>query len=210
MRIAAEPYDRTQMLQRHQMLAPLGVDGLQKDLLFDIANRFRAERFFLLGHPLVRGVFQPLAHRLVVNTFFLRPRDDRRVETKVLEHLGIQLFDGPLIGIAARRHMLCNHILDHLMPHVAGDFRQVLRLHDLAALAKNDLALLVHHVVELQQLLANVKVAAFDLRLRAFQRLVHPRVHNRLAFLHAERGQDFFQTLGTENPHQIVFEAQEE
>jgi hypothetical protein len=38
--------------------------------------------------------------------------------------------------------------------------------HDVPALAEDDLPLVVHHVVKFQQLLANVEIAAFDLRLR--------------------------------------------
>jgi hypothetical protein len=41
----------------------------------------------------------------------------------------------------------------------------ILGLHDLQPLAEDRLALVVHHVVELQQLLADVEVAAFDLGL---------------------------------------------
>jgi hypothetical protein len=55
--------------------------------------------------------------------------------------------------------------------------------------AKIDLPLVVHHVVELQQLLADVEVAPLDLGLRAFERLVHPGVDDRLAFLHAQRAE---------------------
>ena len=34
---------RAQVFERHQMLAPLGVDRLQQDLLFDHAHRLVAE-----------------------------------------------------------------------------------------------------------------------------------------------------------------------
>jgi hypothetical protein len=51
---------------------------------------------------------------------------------------------------------------------------------------EDHLALVVHHVVELQQLLADVEVAPLDLRLRLLERLVHPGVHDGLALFHAE------------------------
>ena len=66
--------------------------------------------------------------------------------------------------------ILVDQIVDHLMAHVLRDLGQVLGLHDLQPLAEDRLALVVHHVVELQQLLADVEVAAFDLGLRLFQR----------------------------------------
>ena len=49
--------------------------------------------------------------------------------------------------------------------------------------SKIDLALIVHHVVELQHVLAHVEVARLDLLLRLFQRLVDPGMDDRLAFL---------------------------
>ena len=45
--VAAEPYDRPQVFQRQQMFAPLGVDGLQQDLLFDLRPKLiGAERLW--------------------------------------------------------------------------------------------------------------------------------------------------------------------
>ncbi len=103
-----------------------------------------------------------------------------------------------------------DEIVDHLVAHVLHDFGQVLGLHDLAPLRKDHLALVVHHVVELQQLLADVEVAPFDLGLRAFERLVDPRVDDRLAFLHAEGREHLVEPLRPEDAHQVVLEGQEE
>ena len=61
-------------------------------------------------------------------------------------------------------------IVDHLMAHILDNLGRSLCFHDVAALAEDHLTLFVHHIVELQQLLADVKVAPFDLGLRLFQR----------------------------------------
>ena len=53
--------------------------------------------------------------------------------------------------------------------------------------SKIDLALVVHHVVVLEDVLADVEVARLDLLLRLFERLVDPGMGDRLAFLEAER-----------------------
>ena len=84
------------------------------------------------------------------------------------------------------------------------------RVHDLAALLVDDLALVVHHVVVFQQVLADVEVARLDLLLRLLQRLVDPGMDDRLAVLEAEPLQHAVHALGAEDPHQIVFERQEE
>jgi hypothetical protein len=115
-----------------------------------------------------------------------------------------------LIGVGFRRHVGVDHVLDHLVAHVARDLGDFLGAHDLVALGEDDLALVVHHVVEFQQLLADVEVAPLDLGLRAFQRLVHPGVDDRLAFLQAQRAQHLVEPVGPEDAHQVVFEAEEE
>ena len=78
------------------------------------------------------------------------------------------------------------------------------------ALLEDDLALVVHHVVVLEDVLADVEVARLDLLLRLFQRLVDPGMDDRLALLQAELGQHAVELVRTEDAHQIVFERQEE
>ena len=77
-------------------------------------------------------------------------------------------------------------------------------------LLEDDLALVVHHVVVLEDLLADVEVARLDLLLRHLERLVHPRMGDRLAFLQAERLQHAVHALGAEDAHQVVVERQVE
>src|SRR3546814_13883983 len=50
-----------------------------------------------------------------------------------------------------------DHVRDHLVAHVLDDVLHVLRPHDLLALVVADLALVVHDVVELEQVLADVE-----------------------------------------------------
>jgi hypothetical protein len=103
-----------------------------------------------------------------------------------------------------------DHVLDHLVAHVARDLGDFLGAHDLVALGEDDLSLVVHHIVEFQKLLADVEVASLDLGLRAFQRLVHPGVDDRLAFLQAQRAQHLVEPVGPEDAHQVILEAEEE
>ena len=84
----------------------------------------------------------------------------------------------------------------------------VVLAHDVEPLLEDDLALVIHHVVVLQDLLADVEVALLDLLLRGLERLVHPRVRDRLAFLEAERLQHLVHALRPEDAHQIVVERE--
>ena len=82
--------------------------------------------------------------------------------------------------------------------------------HQFDALVEDHLALIVHHVVELQDVLADVEVARLDLLLRLFQRLVDPGMDDRLALLQAELGAACRRAVGPEDAHQVVFQRQEE
>ena len=79
---------------------------------------------------------------------------------------------------------------------------------DFVAVAVNDLALLVHHVVEIERAFADEVVALLDALLRGLDGLVQPRMLELLAFLEAEALHDFRHAIGrAEVAHEIVFEA---
>ena len=82
--------------------------------------------------------------------------------------------------------------------------------HHLAALFEDDLALIVHHVVIFQNVLAHVEVARFDFLLGLFQGLVDPGMDDRFVLLEAELDEHRLHPVGPEDPHQIVLERQEE
>src|SRR5690606_22481236 len=65
-------------------------------------------------------------------------------------------------------------------------------------------------IVVLQQVLADVVVARFDLLLRLLQRLVHPGVNDGLAFLEAQAAQHGVHALRPEDAHEVVFQREEE
>ena len=58
--------------------------------------------------------------------------------------------------------------------------------HHFTALFKHDLALVVHHVIVFENVLAHVEVARLNLLLGLFQRLVDPGVNNRFVLLQAK------------------------
>ena len=190
------------------MVTPFAVDRLQQHLLFNVAHVLGAELFGLLCHHGIAGLDQTFADHFVVHALFFTPGRNRYVQVQLLDNSRLEPLGIPLICIGFRRHKLVDQIVDHLFAHVRRNLLQVRGFHDVAALAKDDLPLVIHHIIELQQLFANVKVATFDLGLCPFERLVHPRVHNRLAFFQAKRGQHFLKPFRPEDTHQIVLERQ--
>ena len=106
--------------------------------------------------------------------------------------------------------MLGDEIVDHVLAHLGDGFGQVLAFHQVDALLEHHLALVVRHVVEFQEVLADVEVARLDLLLRLLQRLVDPGMDDRLVFLEAELLQHAVHALGAEDAHQVVLQRQEE
>src|SRR2546426_12573829 len=70
----------------------------------------------------------------------------------------------------------------------------------------DDFALLVHDVIELQQLLARLEVLQLDALLRLADRRGHPRMRDDLALFGPGAVHDASDPVGSEEPHQIIFE----
>ncbi len=74
----------------------------------------------------------------------------------------------------------------------------------------DDLTLLVHHVVVLEQPLARLEVLELDALLGLLDGARDQRVGEHLTLLGAHRIHQLCDSLGAEQTHQIVFERQEE
>ena len=85
-----------------------------------------------------------------------------------------------------------------------------LALENLPAQRVDVLALLVHHVVVLEEMLADGEVLRFDLLLRALDGARHHAVLDRHAFFHAEPLHQARDAVRPEDAHQVVFERQVE
>jgi hypothetical protein len=83
-------------------------------------------------------------------------------------------------------------------------------LDDFAPQRIDALPLLVHHVVVLEQVLADAEVLRLDLRLRPQDRLGHHPVLDRDAFFHPEPLHQARNAIGPEDAHQVVFEREVE
>ena len=97
-----------------------------------------------------------------------------------------------------------------LAAHIGDRLAHFFLVHQLDALLENDLALVIHHVVIFEDVLAHLEIARLDLLLGLFQRTVDPGMDDRLALLEAQAAQHAVHPFRAENAHQIVFERQEE
>ena len=85
-----------------------------------------------------------------------------------------------------------------------------LSFENLAAQRVDALALLVHHVVVLEQVLADGEVLRLDLLLGALDGARHHLVLDRNALLHPEALHQARDAIRPEDPHQVVFEREVE
>ena len=97
-----------------------------------------------------------------------------------------------------------------VLGHLRDVVLEVVARQDVAAPAVDDLALLIHHVVVFEQMLADVEVVAFDLALRVGDGAGDQAVLDRHAFFHAEAGHQALDAFGAEDAQQVVLERQKE
>ena len=122
----------------------------------------------------------------------------------------LQALDVPLLGIGPRRAMRGDDRFRGLGAHFGDHVADAVGVHDVGALLVDHLALVVHHVVIFDDLLADVVVARLDLLLRGLDRLRDPRADDRLAVLEILVHQPREHRLRAEDAQQIVVEAQVE
>ena len=109
-------------------------------------------------------------------------------------------------SLAVRRHLARDHVLHH-----RDEVRARVRpFENLASLAVDDLALLVHDVVVLDDMTPAVEVLSLDARLRAFDLPRHQLRLDRRVLVDAEPAHEALHPLAAEHAHQIVLEGQEE
>ena len=101
-----------------------------------------------------------------------------------------------------------HQIFHHLMPHLRHGLMHILAFHQLNAMLKNHLALIIHHIVIFEQIFPDVEIARLNLGLRPLQRLVDPGMNNRLALFKPQFLQHAIHARGAKNPHQIIFKRQ--
>src|SRR5579859_5480600 len=206
--VGAKPNALAELLHLGQILHPLPVDRAQHHVALDVRHQVRADLLDLAVVSLRRGRVQvlrqalsPAAQRILGD---LRPSGDRQVRGQVLhEALQVPVLDVPVAAVGL------DPLLDDVVDVAHDVVARVGALEDLAPLLVDDLALLVHHVVVLDHVLAGVEVHALDLLLRAGDRTRDPRVLDRLDLEAVHQPADPVRRR-PDDLHQVVFERDEE
>ncbi len=190
-----------------EVLLPEAVDGVQDDILLEsgagglVLDRSLAvvgldER---LGQPL--AVLFDLAS---LESTLLLGESYGEGGVHPLEESGDIRLGITAFGREEGSDFLRHDFIDDLMNEGA----RILGIHDLVAVAVDDFALLVHHVVELEGPTAHEVVPLLDTLLGGLDALVEPGMLELLALLHAEGLHDLGHAVGcAEVPHEVVLEA---
>ena len=192
------------------MLLPGLIENLQQQGFFDLAHDLRPHIGRTRRVSLRRRLHQAFAHCVIINAFFPRPIRHRQIQVQNFLDVTIQLFQIPLFGVGVFRNGARDKIRDGFFAHFRDGFGHLIRHHESAALGINFPALIIHHVIIFQQILADVEVPRLHFFLRAFQGLVDPGVDNRLPFFQAKLLQHPAHSVRPEDAHQIIFQGKEE
>ncbi len=173
------------------------IENLQRQVIhsglvgfFDLADEEVGDRLFVAGGEI--DFFGSQAHR----------QGGVHPVEKFVVVLGV---------VVATREVFVNFRWDGFLDDFVDQIARSFGAEHFVAVAVNDFALFVHHVIEIQNAFPTGIVPLFDPFLCGFNRAVEPGMFQRFAFLHAEpfhhRGHPIG---GGEVPHQIVFERDEE
>ena len=178
-------------------------------MLFSIRRQIAGSPEAIFCPSPVGSLADTLLHQLWLDCFFLQPFLHREGHTEDFFHLGFETFEIPLFGVGTRG--ACgNHAVDRVVTHIDDDIVHRFAVHDFGALFVDDLALVVHHVVVLDDLLADVAIARLDLFLRGFDGLGEPLGPDCLAIFEIGVHHAGEQSIRAEDAQQIVFQAEVE
>ena len=198
--VAAQADAGLERVDRLEVVLPARVDGVQEHVLLDAAHELVADLALARDVELLDGLQRRLGraavlgHRHGVPVGQLEPEG---APHPAVEGLGV-------LGADARR------ALDGALDHHQDLLLQLDRLEHVLARAVDLLALLVHHLVVLEEALADLEVAVLDLLLGLGD---GARDHARLDLLalgHAELLHRAGDPVAVEDPHQVVFQREEE
>src|SRR6267142_5977712 len=211
LRVAAQVYALSQMVERREVLAPVVVERREQYDALVVAHDLR---WFALHLPAVRPVrfFDcPLQQRGIIQARIRgQPFGQRQLQAKLRgDHL-LQAGDVPLLFHALLGNVSTEEVGDYALAQGLDLLRHVLRFEYGISQMVDFAPLVVGDVVVFEQLLADVEVVRFDLTLSALDRAGHQAVLDRLALGHPQALHDGVDPLAGEDAQQRVFQREEE
>ena len=202
------------------MILPLGVDDLQHDVALDALQHFAADQLFLSprrprrtrSHSVVadfvrRSVARSRAPAVSIAEDPGRPRAAARRDPTARSRPPRRRRSRP--GASSTSSARSNRY-SRVPTTSSSSSSRILPFENLAAQRVDVLALLVHHVVVLEEVLADREVLRLDLLLRALDGPRHHAVLDRHAFFHAELLHQAGDAIRPEDAHQVVLEREVE
>ncbi len=195
-----------------EVLAPPVVDHLEQDRPLQITHQLVTEFLLALVVGLLGVGGQFFGQRSGIDHVGVEARHVDRYRPDQPQ-LGVEPGQVPLLDQIAGR-VLLDQPADHAVELLPGDVGHVTPLEDLAAVAIDDPALLVHHVVVLEHPLADQEVLLLDLLLGVLDRLgQHLRLERDLAPVvigRAEPIDDVVDPVTGEKANHVVLRREEE
>ena len=187
-----------------EVLHPEGVDGAEHHEALERAHDLGAHLLFLVLVGVLRELDDGLQDAVGRH---LGQRFGRELLRKRHDGIGLsqQCLEVPVLGILAGEVGVRNGH-EFLTHHVEDVRLEIGAFEDLVAVLVDDVALRVHDVVVLDDVLADVEVVALDLRLRGLDGFGDPAALDRDVFLHAEPRHHVREPVWREPPHDVVFE----
>ena len=99
---------------------------------------------------------------------------------------------------------------EHIFADAVNGFADIRNVQQFVTLTVDCATLIVSNIIIFQQLLTNIKVAAFDFTLCVSDGLGDPRVLNRFAWFHPQLAHHAGDTVGGKDTHQSIFHRQVE
>ena len=195
------------------MVSPAAVDHAQDNPALEFSHRRLAE---LLGTALVREL--RIGEDLLTEERTVDPAARTRLGEQLIDRDGDRVddleFTPQRVEIPVVRVALTGVVVDDLVDDVVKELRhailQVVALEDVAAVAVDRLALAVQHIVVLQHVLADLRVARLDLALRAADGAAHDFRFDREVIRNVSTPHEGFGSSGVEQAHEVVGKRQVE
>src|SRR5919197_6347249 len=216
--VAAQADSFFQVVEAVEVILPLLIDDLQHDVALDALQHLAANELFLLvvrrDDPFPQAIADFIRRQVVEVEAGRIDREDAR-------DLALERLEIPLLEVGGP----CRVRVDEGVEDVLGKQRQILAgvenlfapfivleldlsLENLPAQRVHVLALLVHHVVVLEEMFSDREVLRLDLLLSPLDRFGYHPVLDRHAFFHAEALHETRDAIRAEDAHQIVFERE--
>src|SRR5436305_10584376 len=203
--VAAQADPLLQVVEGEEVVLPGRVHRIEHDGALEAADDLLGVAALLLDVALLDRLPEGVAQ--LVDAEILQPQI-AGVDVEVGEHLGAQAGEVPFLRIGLLGAVEVEQAFDDVLDDAHHVLAPLAPFEDVAATLVDRLALLVHHVVVFEEVLADLEVPPLDLGLGALDRLAHHAVLDRFALFHAEAAHDPLDAVGAEDPHEVVLERE--